>query len=82
MSDGWAVAAGPAAIAVLLALAPVSELDYLLQMVRRRHGFRHADRLTGEATKPARQVVPIQVRWGCFALAAGVVLAVRRPLVS
>jgi hypothetical protein len=72
VNESWIIPAALAVTAVLLAIAPFDWLGFLLQsfgagtVVGTLVAYRATQR------NPRREPFPIQVRWGCVGLTAGV----------
>jgi hypothetical protein len=75
VNDGWAVAVAPTATAVLLALTPVAGLEYFLQWFGAGTAFGTLVAYRATRRNPRREVLPIQVRWGCVFVGIGVLYA-------
>lgn len=71
MSDAWAVAAALAVTAALLAVAPIPELGFLLQFFGAGTAVGTFVAYRATQRNPDRETLPIQVRWGCVGLGAG-----------
>jgi hypothetical protein len=73
VTDAWVVAAALAATAILLAVAPVDELSFPLQFFGAGTAVGTLIAYRALQRNPRRETFPIQVRWGAFGLAIGIV---------
>ena len=74
-TDAWLVAAALAATAVLLAVAPIDELAFLLQLFGAGTVLGTLIAYRARRRNPDRDTFPLQVRWGCVGLVGAPVYA-------